>query len=70
MEAFYFKHKVKYLNGEAKDFCYYKLTKEGKITSISKSKRIYSAPKAITINEGFIPITAEEFEEAKKELGF
>jgi len=71
MENFYFKNRVKYGNGEfAKDISYYKLSKEGKITSISKTKRTLSSPKSITIFAGFEFIDKDEFDNARAELGF
>lgn len=71
MENFYFKNRVKYGNGEfAKDISYYKLSKEGKITSISNTKRTLAAPKSITIFAGFEVIEKDEFDNARAELGF
>ena len=70
MEAFYFKNRAKYLNGEAKEYSYYKITKEGKMTTISPYKRTLSSPKGIAIPAGFEAIEKEEFEKVKTELGF
>ena len=71
MEAFYFKNRVKYSNDtQAKDYSYYKFSKDGKITTISMYKRSLSSPKSITIPHGFEMIEKEEFERVKAELGF
>jgi len=71
MEAFYFKYRVKYVNGTfAKDYSYYKFSKDGKITTISMNKRSLSSPKSIVIPNGFEMIEKQEFEKVKKELGF
>jgi hypothetical protein len=69
MEAFYFKNKVKYLNGVAKDYCYYKIQKDGKVTTISTYRRTLSSPKGISIPIGFEVIEKEEFEKVKTDLG-
>lgn len=71
MANFFFKNRVRYGNGEfAKDVSYYKLSEEGKIISLSNTKRTLSSPQSVIIHIGFEIISENEFEEAKKELGF
>ena len=68
MEAFYFKYKAKYLNGEAKDYCYFKVQQSGKVTTLSPAKGKISFPKAINIPKGFEAIEKKEFDKIKAQL--
>ena len=71
MESFYFKHKHKYINGEcSKEYLYIEIRKDGKVISISRNKMSISFPKSITFRSDFEPITKEEFDKIKQEIGF
>ena len=68
MKSFYFKCKLKYLNGEAKNYTYYKIDENGTQTTISLTKRTIAFPKGISIPQGFEAITEKEFIDIKKQL--